>query len=178
MTFHPTPLQDAWLIELDRAKDRRGWFARAFCADTFREKGLNSTIAQINISRSLEKYTLRGFHYQLPPAEEAKTVRCIRGRILDVIIDLRPHSPSRFGHYQVELSQQNHRALYVPEGFAHAFLSLEERCEVLYQVSHPYQPEREAGIRWNDPFFGISWPTQNPILSEKDRSHPDFFANR
>lgn len=176
MRFIPTLLDDAWLIELELHEDERGFFSRVFCRKEFQKHGLNSHIAQMNFSHSKHKYTLRGFHYQQGAAAEAKTVRCIRGRILDVIIDLRPESRSRYDHFQVELSARNRRALYVPEGFAHAFLSLEPDSEVLYTVSHPYEPEMEEGIRWDDPFFAIPWPVGQPILSEKDAGWPDFMS--
>lgn len=174
MRFIPTPLAGACILELQPREDERGFFSRAFCREEYLEHGLNPHIAQINLSYSKHKYTLRGFHYQEGAAAEAKTVRCIRGRILDVIIDLRPESETRHDHFQVELSARNRQALYVPEGFAHAFLSLEPDCELLYAVSHPYAPEYERGIRWDDPFFGVSWPTRQPVLSEKDAEWPDF----
>ena len=174
MRFIPTSLNDAWLIELQPHEDARGFFSRIFCREEFQEHDLDPHIAQINLSHSKHKHTLRGFHYQEGLAAEAKTVRCIRGRILDMIIDLRPESKTRYGHFQAELSARNRRALHVPKGFAHAFLSLEPDCEVLYTVSHPYSPEDERGIRWDDPFFAISWPTRRPILSEKDAEWPDF----
>ncbi len=170
MTFHPLPVKDAYLIELKQHSDHRGFFARAFCRDEYEQHKLNPHIAQMNISYSKEKYTLRGFHYQIGEAAEAKSVRCIKGKILDVIIDLRKASPTYCKHYSIELDAAQKQMLYVPEGFAHAFLTLEPDCEVLYAVSHPYTPELERGIRWNDPFFGISWPTDKPILSEKDQN--------
>ena len=174
MIFTETKLSGAYIIDLKKLEDERGFFARAFCTDDFEKHGLNPVTAQCNLSRSEKKYTLRGFHYQTGDAQEAKTVRCIRGRILDVIIDVRKDSPTYCQHVAVELSADNYRSLYVPEGFAHSFITLEDRCEVYYHVSQLYTPGQEAGIRWNDPQFDIEWPTDQPILSEKDQHWPDF----
>ncbi len=174
MIFTETKLTGAFIIDLKKIEDERGFFSRAFCANEFREHGLNPTVAQCNLSLSKQKYTLRGFHYQTEGAEEAKTVRCIRGSILDVIIDLRKDSLTYCQHVAVELSAENHRALYVPEHFAHSFITLEDDCEVFYQVSEFYAPGKERGIRWNDPAFKVDWPTQQPIVSKKDANHPDF----
>ncbi len=153
------------MLDLKKLGDDRGFFARAFCAEEMEEYGLNPTTAQCNLSRSAQKHTLRGFHYQTGDAQEAKTVRCIRGSILDVIIDIRPDSETYCQHVAVELTADNHRSLYVPEGFAHSFITLEENCEVYYHVSQLYTPGKEAGIRWNDPKFNIEWPTDQPVLS-------------
>ncbi|MFP4291154.1 MAG: dTDP-4-dehydrorhamnose 3,5-epimerase [Cyclobacteriaceae bacterium] len=174
MIFTETKLAGAFIIDLKKIEDERGFFSRAFCANEYKEHGLNPTVAQANLSRSEQKYTLRGFHYQVEGAEEAKTVRCLKGSILDVIIDLRKDSPTYLQHVAVELSDKNHRALYVPEHFAHAFITLEEACEVYYLVSNFYAPGKERGIRWNDPQFDIDWPTDEPVVSEKDAKHPDF----
>ncbi|MFP4094111.1 MAG: dTDP-4-dehydrorhamnose 3,5-epimerase [Cyclobacteriaceae bacterium] len=174
MIFTETKLAGAFIIDLKKIEDERGFFSRAFCANEYKEHGLNPTVAQANLSRSEQKYTLRGFHYQVEGAEEAKTVRCLKGSILDVIIDLRKDSPTYLQHVAVELSDKNHRALYVPEHFAHAFITLEEGCEVYYLVSNFYAPGKERGIRWNDPQFDIEWPTDEPVVSEKDAKHPDF----
>lgn len=174
MIFTETKLAGAFIIDLKKIEDERGFFSRAFCANEYKEHGLNPTVAQANLSRSEQKYTLRGFHYQVEGAEEAKTVRCLKGSILDVIIDLRKDSPTYLQHVAVELSDKNHRALYVPEHFAHAFITLEEACEVYYLVSNFYAPGKERGIRWNDPQFDIEWPTDEPVVSEKDAKHPDF----
>lgn len=174
MKFIETAIRDAYIIEPEKLQDERGFFTRAFCADEYIMHGLNPTIAQANLSRSDKKYTLRGFHYQSAGAEEAKSVRCIKGRILDVIIDLRKNSPTYLKHISVELSADNHRMLYVPENFAHAFITLEDNTEVFYLVSEFYSPGKEKGIRWNDPLFQIKWPTDQPILSDKDQNHEDF----
>lgn len=174
MKFIETAIRDAYIIEAEKHQDERGFFTRAFCADEYIMHGLNPTVAQCNLSRSEKKHTLRGFHYQVKGAEEAKSVRCIKGRILDVIIDLRKNSPTFLRHIAVELSADNYRMLYVPENFAHAFITLEDHTEVFYLVSEFYSPGKERGIRWNDPLFRIDWPTDTPILSEKDRNHEDF----
>ncbi len=174
MIFHPTKLEGAFIIELKPFKDHRGLFARTFCAREFEEHGLKTNMVQTNLSISFPRHTLRGMHYQVEGAEEAKLVRCIKGKILDVIIDLRKGSDTFGQHIVVELTDANHKMIYVPEGFAHGILTLEEDCHLSYQVSNFYTPGKERGIRWNDPFFGIEWPTSNPVLSDKDRDLPDF----
>ena len=174
MKFSETKLKGAFIIELDSFKDLRGSFARTFCAKEFLEHGLNSNMVQSNLSISHPKYTLRGMHFQMDGAEESKLMRCQKGAILDTIIDIRKDSPTYCQHIQVELTDKNHTMLYVPEGFAHGFITLEENCEVFYQVSEFYSPGKESGIRWNDPLFGIVWPTNSPVLSEKDAAHHDY----
>lgn len=176
MIFTETKLKGAFIIDLEKREDHRGFFARTFCAHEFEAHGLNSAISQANMSLSKEKYTLRGMHYQIDGAEEAKTVRCTKGSLLDVIIDLRKHSETYLQHIQVELTEKNYRMLYVPEGFAHGFITLEENVEVTYFVSQFYTPGKEAGIRWNDPLFNINWPTNSPVISEKDAVHADYIA--
>lgn len=174
MIFTPTALKDAYEIELKKIGDDRGFFGRAFCANEFKEHGIATEFVQCNLSRSADKYTLRGFHLQKGEAAEDKLVRCTKGRILDVIIDIRPDSPTYKQHIGVELTEDNHKMLLVPRGFAHSFITLEEDCEVFYMVSNYYTPDQEAGIRWNDPAFDIKWPTDKPVLSAKDESWPDF----
>lgn len=174
MKFEKTSLKDAYIIDLEKRGDERGFFARTFCADEFKKHGLNTNFVQCNMSYSKDKYTLRGFHYQIDGAEEAKLIRCTKGAILDIIIDIRPDSPSYGQHISVELTEENHRMLYVPEGFAHSFITLVEDIEVFYMVSEFYTPGKERGIRWNDPSFDIEWPTKDPIISEKDSNWPDF----
>jgi dTDP-4-dehydrorhamnose 3,5-epimerase len=172
--FTQTNLAGAFLIEPEKAKDDRGFFARSWCKREFEARGLNPQLVQCNISLSRNKGTLRGIHYQASPYQEAKLVRCTAGSIFDVIIDLRLNSPS-FGKYATEvLSAGNHKMLFVPEGFAHGFLTLEDNTEVFYQMSEFYSPEHARGIRWNDPAFGINWPLTPPIISERDRSYSDF----
>ena len=174
MIFTETKLAGAFILELEKRGDHRGFFARTFCAKEFEEHGLRTSFVQANMSKSLEKHTLRGMHYQVDGAEEAKLIRCTKGRILDVIIDIRPDSQTYCEHIAVELTAENFKQLYVPEGFAHGFLTLEEDIEVTYLVSEFYAPGKEKGIRWNDPLFGIDWPIDSPILSEKDAKHSDF----
>jgi dTDP-4-dehydrorhamnose 3,5-epimerase len=174
MVFHEMALPGAYLINLDPHEDHRGFFARFFCADEFARRGLNPRVAQINNSFSRVAGTLRGLHYQLPPRAETKVVRCIAGALFDVIVDLRPQSPT-FGQSSVaQLSADNRTMLYVPEGVAHGFLTMRDDTEALYLVSEPYAPEAERGIRWNDPRFGISWPARPTVISDKDNQLPDF----
>nr|WP_241697592.1 dTDP-4-dehydrorhamnose 3,5-epimerase [Mariprofundus sp. NF] len=154
--------------------DERGFFARSWCRDEFEEHGLNSNLVQCNISYNSSKGTLRGMHFQLPPHEEAKLVRCIRGAIYDVIVDLRPASPTYCQWQGVELNESNRSALYIPEGFAHGFLTLTDDAEVFYQMSSVFVPGSAAGIRWDDPTFAIHWPEQPQCLSDKDQTYPDF----
>lgn len=174
MIFTETKLKGAYLIDLQKREDHRGFFARAFCADEFKAHGLNSVFVQGNISRTLKKHTLRGMHYQVDGAEEAKLVRCTKGKILDVILDVRKDSPTFGQHVAVELSEDNHRQIYVPEGFAHGFLTLVDNIEVAYLVSQFYSPGKEKGIRWNDTQFNIQWPVDAPVLSEKDAGYADY----
>jgi len=174
MIFTETKLKGAFIIDLEKRVDERGFFARTYCANEFAKYGLRTEMPQSNMSYSKHKHTLRGMHFQVDGAEEAKLIRCTKGSILDVIIDIRKDSPTYCQHIAVELTEQNHRMLYVPEGFAHGFITLEENIEVSYQVSQFYTPGKERGIRWNDPLFGIQWPTDSPVISEKDAIHPDF----
>lgn len=177
MQFMQTPLKGAFLIDLDKRSDERGFFARLFCRDEFAKHGLETEFLQANNSLSVEKGTLRGLHYQLAPMEEVKLVRCVQGSFYDVILDLRPDSKT-FGQYFGEiLSQENRRMMYVPKGFAHGFLTIEPNAEVLYMVSQSYSKELERGIRWDDPHFNIQWPASPKVISERDRSHPDFNPN-
>lgn len=174
MIFKPTRLEGAFVVEPEKLEDGRGFFARSWCLREFEAHGLNPRMVQCNISLSKRKGTLRGIHYQAPPHAEAKLVRCTAGSIYDVIIDLRPESPT-FEKYAAEvLTARNHKMLYVPEDFAHGFLTLEDDSEVFYQMSEFYVPEQSKGVRWNDPVFGIEWPIAPCILSERDRSYPDF----
>ena len=176
MEFHQTPLAPARLIEIEKIGDTRGFFSRAFCASEFAEHGLEHKFVQANSSFSVRRGTLRGFHYQLPPAAEAKLVRCIRGALYDVILDLRPDSPGFGESFGTELSAENRLMMYVPRGFAHAILTLEDNSEILYFSSAFYAPEHERGVRWNDPRFAIAWPMAPAEMSAKDRSWPDFDA--
>jgi dTDP-4-dehydrorhamnose 3,5-epimerase len=171
LKFEPTPLAGAMLIEIERVEDDRGFFARSFCQEEFRRHGLDPQIVQCNVSWNRRRGTLRGLHYQAAPREEAKVVRCARGAIWDVIVDLRETSPTRFQWFGVELTGQSHRALYVPRGFAHGFQALADDTEVLYQMSEPYQPDLARGVRWDDPKLAVQWPLPDPILSERDRGY-------
>jgi dTDP-4-dehydrorhamnose 3,5-epimerase len=175
MIFVETKLPGAFVVELDPRVDDRGFFARAWCSREFEDHGLSSQLAQCNLSFNQRSGTLRGMHYQAAPKEEAKLVRCTRGAVYDVIVDLRPRSATFKKWTAVELTAENRRALYVPKGFAHGYQTLTDRTETLYQVSEFYAPEAERGVRWNDPAFEIEWPdAETRILSEKDRSWPDF----
>jgi dTDP-4-dehydrorhamnose 3,5-epimerase len=174
MIFKETKLKGVYIIEIELMEDERGFFARSFCVKEFKEYGLNSNIAQCNISYNEKKGTLRGMHYQVAPHEEVKLVRCTMGAIYDVIIDLRPDS-STFKQWMVtELTANNRRMLYVPKGVAHGFQTLEDRTEVFYQMSEFYHPKSARGIRWNDPAFGIKWPMLPTLITNKDRSYLNF----
>lgn len=171
LKFLPTPLAGAFIVELERLGDERGFFARSFCREEFRKHGLRPAIAQCNVSWNRSRGTLRGLHYQAMPHPEAKVVRCTRGAIWDVAVDLREGSATRLRWYALELNAENRRALYVPEGFAHGFQTLADDTEVLYQMSESYYPDLARGVRWDDPRLGITWPVPDPILSERDQSY-------
>jgi dTDP-4-dehydrorhamnose 3,5-epimerase len=174
MIFEKTPVEGARLIDLERRGDERGFFARVFCTEEFGADGLETSFLQVNNSLSAEKGTLRGLHYQLAPSEEVKVVRCVRGALWDVVLDLREDSPTFGKWFGAELTAENRRMMYVPRGCAHGFLTLEVDTEALYFVSTPYAPALERGVRWNDPTFGIEWPIEPVVISEKDAAHPDF----
>lgn len=171
MIFVETKLKGAFIIELERVADERGYFARTFCRKEFEDHGMNPNLVQCNISFNKKKGTLRGMHYQVKPHEETKTVRCTIGAIYDVLIDLRPDSPTYCRWAEVELTAENRRMLYIPEGLAHGFQTLEDNTEVFYQMSEFYYPASARGLRWDDPAFGIQWPLSNPIMSDRDRSY-------
>lgn len=172
MQFIETKLKGAYIIDLEPRGDSRGFFARTFCQQEFEAHGLNPNVVQCNLSFNAKKGTLRGLHYQRPPATEAKLIRCIRGAIYDVIVDMRPESPTYLQHVGVELSAENHRALYVPDLFAHGYQALTDGAEALYQVSEFYTPGVEGGLRYDDPVLGIDWPLPATEVSEKDQSWP------
>jgi dTDP-4-dehydrorhamnose 3,5-epimerase len=172
MIFTETKLSGAFIIDLERREDSRGYFARAFCQHEFEEHGLKPLIAQANIGFNRYKGTLRGMHFQYPPAAETKLVRCTRGAILDIIVDLRPESPTFLEHVEVELSSDNGRALYVPERFAHGYQVLEDTTETSYQVGEFYTPSAEGGLSPFDPDLGLSWPLPVTDISDKDASWP------
>jgi dTDP-4-dehydrorhamnose 3,5-epimerase len=170
--FSETKLEGAFVIDLDRKEDNRGFFARAFCQHEFEEYGLQPVIAQANIAFNRRRGTTRGMHFQFPPATETKLVRCTHGAILDIIVDLRPESPTYLDHVAVELSADNHRALYVPGRFAHGYQVLEDVSETSYQVGEFYAPGHEGGLRYDDPGLGLSWRLPVSEISEKDRTWP------
>jgi len=174
MIFTETPIKDAWLVEVKRLEDERGFFARSFCRQEFQEHGLDPRLAQSNVSFNAKRGTLRGLHYQAAPHEEAKLVRCTQGAIWDVIVDLRRESPSFKRWHGVELTAENRRALYVPGGCAHGFQTLSDDAEILYLMSEFYHPESARGLPWDDPAFGIRWPLADPILSARDRDFAPF----
>jgi dTDP-4-dehydrorhamnose 3,5-epimerase len=170
MIFTESRLKGAFIVELERRTDERGFFARAFCQNEFRERGLKAIVAQANIASNLKKGTLRGMHFQYPPAAETKLVRCTRGAILDIIVDLRPESPTYLEHIAVELSDENMTALYVPERFAHGYQALRDATDTSYQVGEFYTPDAEGGVRFDDPQLGLKWPLPVSVVSPKDQA--------
>jgi dTDP-4-dehydrorhamnose 3,5-epimerase len=176
MRFRATPLLGALLVELTPHRDERGFFARSYCREEFAAEGLCTDYPQCNISYNRTAGTLRGMHYETQP--EPKLVRCVKGAVHDVIADLRPGSPSRLRWFAVRLDASSRAALYVPAGFAHGFLTLEDDCEVFYQMGAAYRPECERGFRFDDPLFGIEWPTAPRLLSERDAAYPPFDPER
>lgn len=174
MNFVETPLKGAFIIEPERLEDDRGFFARTWCKREFEAHGLNPNMVQCNVSFNRVRGTLRGMHYQAPPFEEAKLVRCTMGAIYDVLIDLRRGSLTFKQYFAVEISSRNFLMAYIPEGFAHGFLTLENNTEVFYQMSEFYAPDHARGVRWDDPTFGIEWPAEVKVISERDRTYPDF----
>ncbi len=169
MIFTETKLKGAFLIDIERREDPRGFFARAFCQHEFREHGLEPIIAQGNLALNRRKGTIRGMHFQFPPAAETKLVRCTRGAILDIIVDLRPESPTFLDHIAVELTEDNYRALYVPGRFAHGYQALRDNTDTSYQVGEFYTPGCEGGLLYNDPRLGLEWPLPMTVISDKDR---------
>jgi dTDP-4-dehydrorhamnose 3,5-epimerase len=174
MIFIETKLKGAYIIEPERREDERGFFARSFCKNEFKEHGLNDNLVQCNISFNKTEGTMRGMHLQIPPKEEAKVVRCTMGSIYDVIVDLRKKSLTYKMHMGATLTPENRKMLYVPEGFAHGFITLEDHTEVFYQMSEFYAPECDRGYRWNDPAFGIDWPIEVNVISDRDKDYPGF----
>jgi dTDP-4-dehydrorhamnose 3,5-epimerase len=172
--FTETKLNGAFIIDLERRADPRGFFARAFCQNEFKAHGLKPVIAQANIASNLKKGTVRGMHFQFPPVAETKFVRCTRGAILDVIVDLRPESATFLQWIAVELSEENQRGLYVPERFAHGYQTLRDNTDTSYQVGEFYAPEAEGGLMYNDPCLRLEWPMPATVISEKDQKFPLF----
>ena len=174
MIFTATQLEDAWLIDIEPREDERGFFARIWCRQELAAQGLDTEIAQESLSFNRHRGTVRGLHFQRPPHEETKIVRCTRGGIFDVIVDLRPRSPSYLRWQGFELMAENRKALYVPKGFAHGFQTLADNAEIVYQISEFYAPNSEAGHRYDDAAFGIAWPLPVTVISERDLSWPAF----
>jgi len=174
MTFHETKLRGAFEIRMDLKQDERGFFARTWCQEEFEEHGLNPKMRQCSLSFNRRKGTLRGIHYQAPPFPESKLVRCDRGAIYDVVVDLRIGSPTFRDWIGVVLTSTDRNMVYVPEGCAHGFLTLEHETEIFYQISEFYHPELAQGVRWDDPAFQIVWPSEVEVISERDRTYPDF----
>jgi dTDP-4-dehydrorhamnose 3,5-epimerase len=174
LRFTPTSLEGAWLVDLEPIEDERGFFARSWSPEEFARHGLDARIAACNVSLNRAPGTLRGMHFQVAPHAEVKLVRCTAGAIHDVIIDLRPGSPTYLRWYAAELTARNRSALYVPAGLAHGFQTLEPDSEVLYQMGTPYVAEAARGVRWDDPAFAIDWPAAERVMSERDRTYPDF----
>jgi dTDP-4-dehydrorhamnose 3,5-epimerase len=175
--FTPTKISGTYIIDIIRLEDNRGFFGRTWCQREFDEHELNSQFVQCNISFNIKCGTIRGMHYQIHPFEEAKLVRCTMGAIYDVIIDLRPHSPTYKNWLAIEMTAESRRALYIPEGTAHGFQTLTDNAEVFYQMSEFHQPDAGRGIRWNDPEFNIDWPINKIVISEKDSGYPNWFDN-
>lgn len=176
MKFVPTPLKDAYTIEIEKRGDERGFFGRSFCLQEFEKAGIPFVVKQGNVSRSTKKGTLRGLHFQKAPHQEDKLIRCTKGAIFDVILDLRPESSTYQQWFGAELTDDNHIAMLCPKGFAHGQISLTDNSEITYLVSEFYTPGVESGIRWNDPLFQIEWPLEPTEISEKDKNWPNFTA--
>ncbi|MGD0002801.1 MAG: dTDP-4-dehydrorhamnose 3,5-epimerase [Anaerolineaceae bacterium] len=174
MHFLRTGLPGVFIIEPERKEDERGFFARVFCEEEFGAYGLETNLVQCSISFNKQRGTLRGMHYQAAPYEEVRLVRCTMGAVYDVVLDLQPDSPTLKQWIAAELTSENRRMVYVPKGFAHGFLTLENSCEVFYQMSEFYHHENAGGVRWDDPAFGIQWPAPVQLISERDRSFKDF----
>lgn len=174
MKLEPLGIEGAWRVELEPNQDDRGWFARTYDDELLRRHGVDLPIRQSSASFNLHRHTLRGIHHQLPPAEETKLIRCTRGAVYDVAVDIRPDSPTYCQWVGVTLGPDDFLSILLPPGVAHGFLTLEDRTEVVYDISPPYEPTLAAGVRWDDPAFGIDWPAEPSVISERDRSLPDF----
>jgi dTDP-4-dehydrorhamnose 3,5-epimerase len=174
MRFEPLAIDGAALVRIEPNRDARGFFARAFCVDEFSAAGLPTQLVQASVSYNERAATVRGMHFQWPPSQEGKLVRCIRGRLYDVLLDLRPRSPTYLQHLAVTLDEDNHDAVFIPPGIAHGFQTLLPRTEIWYQMTDSYVPELAAGVRWNDPAFAIRWPMPESVISERDARYPDF----
>ncbi|MCC2658640.1 MAG: dTDP-4-keto-6-deoxy-D-glucose epimerase [Panacagrimonas sp.] len=177
MIFHPTLIAGAVVVEPQRAEDERGFFARVWCESEFARHGIEVSMLQASLSHNRSAGTIRGMHFSRLPAQEGKLVRCQNGRMLDVIVDLRRDQPSYLKQVAVELDDRSHRALYIPPGVAHGFQTLVDDCDVLYMMTQAYQPELAAGVRFDDPAFGIRWPLPVSVISDRDRAYPDFVTD-
>jgi dTDP-4-dehydrorhamnose 3,5-epimerase len=178
MVFTETAIRGIFIIDLERMEDERGFFARSFCREEFRARGLKTDIAQSNVSFNRRQGTLRGMHLQVAPRAEAKLVSCARGEVHDVVVDLRPDAPTYCKWIAVRMTEDDRRALYIPEGIAHGFQTLKDDTELFYQMFISYAPECQRGVRWDDPAFGIEWPIPDPIVSERDRSYPLYDSHK
>jgi dTDP-4-dehydrorhamnose 3,5-epimerase len=178
MRFEPTPVDGAWVIELEPHDDDRGSFARTYCDDEFAAHRLPTHFPQCNLSRNTRAGTMRGMHYNVAARAEAKLVRCVRGAVHDVIVDLRRGSPTRGRWFGVELTADDGRALFVPKGFAHGFLTLADQTDVYYHMSEMFSPDAARGFRWDDPAFGIHWPAPPSVISERDATYPDVVVDQ
>lgn len=176
MIFEPTHITGAFVVRLEPYRDERGFFARTWCEDEFARHGLADRMVQSSLSHNRLAGTLRGLHFSWPPSREAKLVRCVKGRILDVAIDLRPDSPSMLQQVAIELDDREHAALFLPQGVAHGFQTLVDECSVLYQMSERFQPGLGDGVRHDDPCFGLRWPLPVAMIAPRDRDYPDFDA--
>jgi dTDP-4-dehydrorhamnose 3,5-epimerase len=174
MTFEQTFIPGVWIVSLERRDDNRGFFARSFCEREFASHGLLTRFPQCNISFNRKRGTLRGMHFQREPMAEAKLVRCTKGAVYDVVVDLRKQSPTYLRWFGIELTDENRQALYIAAGCAHGFQTLADNAELFYQMSEFYDAAAGDGVRWNDPAFGIKWPLTDPLLSERDATYPDF----
>ncbi len=174
MKFYETKISGVFEIQIEPKQDERGFFARSWCREEFESHGLNPKLVQCSISFNTQRGTLRGIHYQAAPYAEVKLVRCTRGAIYDVVVDLRPQSPTFKSWIGATLTSENRQALYVPEGCAHGFLTMEDRTEVFYQISEVFNAQSARGVRWDDPAFEILWPGSVEVISERDRSYPNF----
>jgi dTDP-4-dehydrorhamnose 3,5-epimerase len=175
MRFQSLAIEGATLVKPQPQADHRGFFARTFCVQEFSGAGLPGALVQASISFNARRGTVRGMHFQWPPSHEGKLVRCVRGRVFDVLLDLRPYSPSYLRHVSVELDEENRDSVFIPHGVAHGFQTLADATEVLYQMTDFYAPDLAAGVRWNDPSFGIAWPvTEGIVIAERDADYPDF----
>lgn len=174
MIFEPAGLEGAWLLKLTRHEDDRGFFARLWCTEEFENRQLVSRLNQCSLSYTRRKGTIRGMHYQAPPREEVKIVRCVRGAVYDVLLDLRPTSPTYLKWVAQHLTADNRLAFYIPKGVAHGFQTLTDDVEVLYFIDESYDAALARGVRWNDPAFGIEWPLEPTVMAERDRTYPDY----